>query len=58
MLSTVDTRRLTGLKYKLICRFKLAVDMVGVASGSFLNNMNGPAFLERQLMGIHMDGYR
>ena len=30
-LSNVDTRRLTGLKYNLICRLKLAVDMVGGA---------------------------
>ena len=29
----VDTRRLTGLKYKLICHFKLAENMIGVASG-------------------------
>ena len=27
-LSNVDTGRMTGLKYKLICHFKLAVDMV------------------------------
>ena len=30
----VDTRRLLGLEYKVICHFKLAADMVGVASGS------------------------
>ena len=30
-LSNVDIGRLTGFKYKLICRFKLAADMVGVA---------------------------
>ena len=28
-LLDVDTGRLTGLKYKLICRFKLAADTVG-----------------------------
>ena len=27
-LSNVDTRRLSGLKYKLMCHFKLAADMV------------------------------
>ena len=32
-LLDVDTRRLTGLKYKLICCFELAAD-IGVASGS------------------------
>jgi hypothetical protein len=33
-LSDVDTRRLSGLKYKLICCFKLAMGMIGRASGS------------------------
>ena len=33
-LSNVDTGRMTGLKYKLICHFKLAVDMIrgGISS--------------------------
>ena len=31
-LSNVDTGRLTGFKYKLICCFKLVTDMVGVTS--------------------------
>ena len=29
-LPDVDTGRLLGLKYKLMCHFKLTVDMVGV----------------------------
>ena len=33
-LQDVDTRRLSGLKYKLICHFKLVANMVGVTSGS------------------------
>jgi hypothetical protein len=33
-LMDVNTGRLSGMKYKLVCCFKLAVDMVGVASGS------------------------
>ena len=33
-LSNVDTRRVLGLKYKLIYCFILAVDIVGVASES------------------------
>ena len=33
-LSHVDTGELEGFKDELICRFMLAVDMVGVASGS------------------------
>ena len=37
-LPNVDTRRLSGLKYKLICRFKLAAYMVG--GGIITNNNN------------------
>ena len=49
-LSNVDTGRLTGLKYKLICRFKLVVDMAR-------NDTGGPAFLKRELMGLGVDRY-
>ena len=40
-LPDVDTGRLLGLKFKLICHFKLAVDMDGMASGS----MFSPGFI-------------
>ena len=30
-LSDVDTRILSGLEYKLVCYFKLAADLIGVA---------------------------
>jgi hypothetical protein len=50
-LPDVDTGRLIGLKYKLICRFKLTVDMVGVRFREFVNDADGPAFLEKELMG-------
>ena len=33
-LLVVDTRKLLGLKYELICYFKLVMDMVGGESGS------------------------
>ena len=52
----VDTRRLSGLKYKLICSFKLVADMVGRGIKLFVNDMDGPAFLERELMGLGVDG--
>ena len=37
-LPDVDTRRLSGLKYKLICHFKLVVDMVGSGIREFVND--------------------
>jgi hypothetical protein len=55
-LADVDTRRL-GLKYKLICRFKLAVNKVGSGIREFVNNTDRPAFLERELIGLGVDGY-
>ena len=45
MLLDVDTERLLGLKYKLVCHFELAADV------------DRPAFLERELMGLGVDGY-
>ena len=33
-LLDVDTRRLSGLKYELICHFVLAADVRGMESGS------------------------
>ena len=54
----VDTGRLSGLKYKLICCFKLAADMIWVGIREFVNDADGPASLEKQLMGLGVDGYR
>ena len=54
-LPNIDTGRLLGLKYKLMCRFKLAVDMVGVGITEFANDTDGPALLERELMGLGVD---
>ena len=43
---------LSGLKYKLICHLKLMADMVGGGTWEFVNDTDGPAFLERELMGL------
>ena len=40
-LLDVDIRRLSGLKYKLICHFKLATDMVGVGIQKLVNSWKG-----------------
>ena len=47
-ITDVNTGRLFGLKYELVCHFKLAVDMVGGGIREFVDR---PAFLERELMG-------
>ena len=51
MLPDVDTGRLLGLKYELVCHFKLAADMVS----KFVNHTDRPAFLERELKGFGVD---
>ena len=52
----VDTGRLLGLKYKLICHFKSAANMVGGGIRKLVNDADGPAFLERELIGLGVDG--
>ena len=42
------------MKYKLICHFKLAKDMVEGGIREFVNDAERPAFLERELMGLVM----
>ena len=54
----VDIRRLSGLKFKLVCHFELAVDLVRGGIREFLNDTGRLAFLERELMGFDMDGYQ
>ena len=56
-LSNVDTKELAGFTDKLICSFILAEDMVGDDIRKFFNDTNGPAFPERELMGLGVDGY-
>ena len=55
-LSDVDTRELAGFQNELICRFILAANMVGDGIQEFVNDMDGPAFLERELVGLGADG--
>jgi hypothetical protein len=46
------------LKYKLVYCFKLVLDMVEDGVREFVYDMEGPAFLKRELMGFGVDGYR
>ena len=55
-LSDVDTRELAGFQNHLKRCFMLAVDMVGADIQEFVNNIDGPAFLERELVGLDVDG--
>ena len=55
-VSKSNTRRLSGLKYELVCRFKLVADMVGAGIKEFV--YDGLAFLKRDLVGFGVDGYR
>ena len=56
-LLTVDARGLLGLKYKSICHFKLVADMVGGGVREFVYDVDGPAFLKRELMGFSVGRY-
>ena len=46
--------RLMGLKNELMCHFELAANVVR----DFVFDRDGPAFLERELMGLGVGGYR
>ena len=46
-----------GLRKKLICYFQLAADMVRGDIREFVNDKDGSAFLEREPMGLGVDGY-
>jgi hypothetical protein len=56
-LSDVDTWELAGFQNKLIRHFMLAADVVGGGFREFMNNADGPAFLESELVGLDVDGY-
>ena len=58
MLSDVDTWELVGFQNELICHFILAADLVEGGIWEFVNDMEGPAFLERALMGLGMDEHQ
>ena len=57
-LSDVDTWELAGFQNQSICSFMLVADMVGGGIREFVNNTDRPAFLERELVGLGVDGYR
>ena len=46
-LSDVDTWELAGVQNQLIHHFMLVADLVGGGIREFVNNVDGPAFLER-----------
>ena len=54
----MNTVRLSGLKYELVCNFELAADMIRSGVREFVNDAGGPAFLEWELMGFGVDGYQ
>ena len=56
-LSDVDTKELTGFQKELICLFILMADMVGGGIREFVDDTDRPAFLERELVGLDVDGY-
>ena len=56
-LSDVETRELVGFQNELICCFILAADIIMGGIWEFVNDTDGPAFLERELMGLGVDGY-
>ena len=45
-LPDVNIGNLLGLKYELVCCFKLAADMVMGGLKEFVNDADGPAFLK------------
>ena len=53
-LSDIDTWELAGFQNQLIRRFML----VGGGIREFVDDTNGSAFLERELVGLGADGYR
>ena len=57
-LSDVDTWELVGFQNQLICGFILAADVVEGGIREFVSNTDGPAFLERELVGLGVDEYR
>ena len=41
----------------MVCHFVLTADMVEGDIREFVDDMDGPAFLERELVGWGVDGY-
>ena len=54
-LSDVYTRELARFQNLLISSFMLVAYVVGGGIREFMNNPDGPTFLERELVGLGMD---
>jgi hypothetical protein len=48
----------SGLKYKLVCHFKLVADIIGGDVREFVYGVDGSAFLKRKLVGFGVDWYQ
>ena len=48
----VNTKRLSGMNYKLECCVKLVVDMIRDGDQKFVYDTDGQTFLKRKLMGF------
>ena len=57
-LSDIDAWDMAGFQNQLINCFILVPDVVEGGIREFVNNTDGPAFLERELVGLAVDGYR
>jgi hypothetical protein len=53
----VNTRKLCGLKYKLVFYLKLAAGMVGGDVREFVCDVDRPAFLKSKLVGFGLGRY-
>jgi hypothetical protein len=47
-----------GLKYKLVCHFKLVAHMVGSGIRRFVYDVDGPTFLKREQVGLSAHRYQ
>ena len=53
----IKIRTVSELEDKLVCNFKLAVDVVGVISGSLSSyDTDRSAILKGDLVGLYVDG--
>ena len=50
--------KISGLKYKLVCCFKLVADMIRDDVREFVYDADGPAFQKRKLVGFGVDRYQ
>ena len=55
-LTDIETGGVLGLEDELVCSFKLVADVVWGGVWQFLYGTERPAFLERDLVGLHVNG--